>query len=177
MQGTYTYDPKAGTLLDAGTHTLTVTFVPANTNYLTVSTNVQIVVNKADLGDKFSWGDPTLDILTYGDTFTVKNIHYTTTVPGTVTTDPDMLNTQPNAGEYPLTLTFTPDSNNYNPAIAERTLIVNKATPVISWDTPVRAEKGTQFAKSATATGVFGENVEGDFVYNPPFDSLENQFL
>ncbi len=169
LQGTYTYDPKAGTLLDAGTHTLTVTFVPANTNYLTVSTNVQLVVNKADLDDKFSWGDPTLDILTYGDTFTVKNIHYTTTVPGTVTTDPDMLNTQPNAGEYPLTLTFTPDSNNYNPAIAERTLIVNKATPVISWDTPVRAEKGTQFAKSATATGVFGENVEGDFVYNPPF--------
>ncbi|MBQ7589615.1 MAG: hypothetical protein IJU47_02890, partial [Verrucomicrobia bacterium] len=177
LTGTFTYDPAAGTILDAGTHTLNVTFVPDNPNYLEATATVEIVVNKADLtDDQFSWGDPTLDTLTYGDEFTTDNIHYTTTFAGTITTDPDMLDTYPNAGEYPLTLTFTPDNQNYNPAVADRTLIVKKATPVIEWETPDRVEKGTQFARNATAAGIeipnapaagAREDVEGDFVYDP----------
>jgi hypothetical protein len=46
LAGTYTYSPVAGTILAAGTHTLSVTFVPTNTNYATQSATVQLTVNQ-----------------------------------------------------------------------------------------------------------------------------------
>ena len=174
LQGTFTYTPAEGTILDAGTHTLNVTFVPDNPNYLEATAIVEIVVNKADLTpDQFSWGDPTLDTLTYGDEFTSDNIYHATTFAGMITTDPDMLDTYPNAGEYPLTLTFTPDNQNYNPAIADRILFVNKATPIVVWDSLAPITYGTQLSSdhlNAEFTWTIdGTNVvvEGTPVYAP----------
>src|ERR1700722_15048594 len=46
LAGTFTYNPPATTVLTAGTHTLSVTFVPADPTYATQSTTVQIVVNQ-----------------------------------------------------------------------------------------------------------------------------------
>ncbi len=46
LAGTFTYTPAATTVLTAGTHTLSVTFVPTNPTYATQSTTVQIVVNQ-----------------------------------------------------------------------------------------------------------------------------------
>jgi hypothetical protein len=46
LLGTFTYNPVAGTLLTAGTHTLSVTFVPNDPTYATQSTTVQLTVNQ-----------------------------------------------------------------------------------------------------------------------------------
>ncbi len=46
LAGTFTYNPAATTVLTAGTHTLSVTFVPADPTYATQSTTVQILVNQ-----------------------------------------------------------------------------------------------------------------------------------
>ena len=50
VPGTFTYSPPAGTVLTAGTHTLTATFTPADTtNYTsggTVSTQITVVLPK-----------------------------------------------------------------------------------------------------------------------------------
>ena len=46
LAGTFTYTPAATTVLTAGTHTLSVTFVPTDPTYATQSTTVQIVVNQ-----------------------------------------------------------------------------------------------------------------------------------
>jgi hypothetical protein len=46
LAGIFTYNPAAGTVLTAGTHTLSVTFVPTDPTYATQSTTVQIVVNQ-----------------------------------------------------------------------------------------------------------------------------------
>src|SRR5262249_40341850 len=47
MQGSFVYDPPAGTVLDAGTHTLSVTFTPNDTtNYNTATKSVSITVFK-----------------------------------------------------------------------------------------------------------------------------------
>jgi hypothetical protein len=45
--GTYTYTPAKGTVLSAGTQTLSVTFNPNNPLYGNVTTTVQLVVNQA----------------------------------------------------------------------------------------------------------------------------------
>jgi hypothetical protein len=50
VAGTFTYAPEAGTVLGAGTQTLSVTFTPANTSkYSPATATVQLVVNKAVL--------------------------------------------------------------------------------------------------------------------------------
>jgi hypothetical protein len=46
LAGTFTYNPVAGAILTAGTHTLSVTFVPTDPTYATQSTTVQLVVNQ-----------------------------------------------------------------------------------------------------------------------------------
>jgi len=50
IEGTFAYDPAAGTVLHAGTHTLTVTFTPADTvNWSSQTAQVQLTVDKATL--------------------------------------------------------------------------------------------------------------------------------
>jgi hypothetical protein len=47
IAGTFAYSPAAGTILSAGTHTLSVTFTPTDrVNYSVVSGSVSLVVNK-----------------------------------------------------------------------------------------------------------------------------------
>jgi hypothetical protein len=46
LAGTFTYNPVAGAILTAGTHTLSVTFVPTDPTYATQSTTVQLLVNQ-----------------------------------------------------------------------------------------------------------------------------------
>ena len=45
--GTFIYTPAAGTILPAGTNTLSVIYTPSNANYATQTATVQLVVNKA----------------------------------------------------------------------------------------------------------------------------------
>ena len=48
VEGTFTYNPVAGTLLPVGTQTLSVSFVPTDaTDYTNATASVQLVVNKA----------------------------------------------------------------------------------------------------------------------------------
>jgi outer membrane protein OmpA-like peptidoglycan-associated protein len=44
--GTFTYTPSSGTLLNAGTRTLSVTFTPESTNFAIATTTVALVVNQ-----------------------------------------------------------------------------------------------------------------------------------
>ena len=57
LAGTYVYTPAAGTVLGAGTQTLSVTFTPQNALYATQTATVQLVVNKA--AAVLTWPTPT----------------------------------------------------------------------------------------------------------------------
>ncbi|MBP5760332.1 MAG: hypothetical protein J6W90_03020, partial [Verrucomicrobia bacterium] len=48
VNGTFTYTPAAGTILDAGTQTLSVVFTPSDQSQKSISSNVLLTVNKAD---------------------------------------------------------------------------------------------------------------------------------
>ena len=69
------------------------------------------------------------------------------------------------AGSQTLSVTFTPtDTTTYNSATKTVTLVVNKATPVITWATPASVYTGTTLSSTqlnATAS------VAGTFVYTP----------
>jgi MBG domain-containing protein len=72
-----------------------------------------------------------------------------------------------NAGVYDVVATL--DNPNYEAPQATGTLTINKATPVISWS-PASINSTTPLGLSqlnATAVGVDGSSVPGEFVYTP----------
>ena len=60
--GTFVYTPAAGTVLNAGTNTLSVTFTPDNSNYAVETTTVQLTVTQDPT--VITWPTPTP--ITYG---------------------------------------------------------------------------------------------------------------
>lgn len=103
VPGTFAYSPKAGTILKAGSQTLTVTFTPSNTSaYNNATASVTLQVNQAK--------PPILWVplpLVYGTPLGVLQLDALTLVPGTfVYTPPAGTILQP--GEHTLSAVFTP---------------------------------------------------------------------
>jgi hypothetical protein len=92
------------------------------------------------------------------------------TVPGTYTYTPDAGTIEP-VGTDTLDVSFTPTNTAaYTSATGSTTLVVNKATPVITWPTPTPVTVGTVLSGTqldATAATPQGAALAGNFVYNP----------
>jgi hypothetical protein len=162
VAGAFTYTPAVGILLTAGTHTLSVTFTPADTtDYTTATATVLLVVNQA--APAISWATPAP--ITYGTALSAAQLNAASNVAGTFVYNP-AAGTMLNAGTQILSTTFTPaDTTDYSTAIATVTLTVNQAASVISWATPAPIAYGTALSSTqldATA------NVPGTFAYTPP---------
>ena len=161
VAGTFVYSPAAGTVLGAGTQTLSVTFTPNDTtDYTTATATVQLTVNQAT--PTITWSSPSP--ITYGTALSGTQLDATASVPGTFTYTP-AAGTVLGAGSQSLSVTFTPsDTTDYTTATGGTTLTVNKATPTISWATPAAIAYGTALSGTqldATAS------VSGTFVYTP----------
>ncbi|MGC2325109.1 MAG: choice-of-anchor D domain-containing protein [Candidatus Sulfotelmatobacter sp.] len=160
--GAFTYTPAAGTVLTAGSHTLSVTFTPTdNTDYTTATATVLLVVKQA--APTISWATPAP--ITYGTALSALQLNAAASVAGTFVYNP-AAGTVLNAGTQMLSATFTPtDSTDYSTAAATVPLVVNQAASVISWATPAPITYGTPLSSAqldATA------NIPGTFVYAPP---------
>ena len=160
VAGTFVYSPAAGTVLSAGTQTLSVTFTPTDTvNYTTASRTVSLTVNKAT--PAVTWATPAA--ITYGTPLSSTQLNASTTVAGTFVYSPSagVLS----AGTHTLSVTFTPtDTTNYNNALATVSLTVNKATPAITWATPAAITYGTPLSSTQLNAST---TVAGTFVYSP----------
>jgi MBG domain (YGX type)/Chitobiase/beta-hexosaminidase C-terminal domain/FG-GAP-like repeat/Abnormal spindle-like microcephaly-assoc'd, ASPM-SPD-2-Hydin/NHL repeat len=159
--GTFAYTPAAGTVLKAGAQTLCVTFTPTDTTDYTTSTNcVSILVNRAT--PAITWANPAP--ISYGTALGSTQLDATASVAGTFAYTP-AAGTVLKAGSQTLSVTFTPtDTADYTTATATATLMVNKATPVITWAPPTAITYGTALGSTqldATAS------VAGTFVYTP----------
>jgi hypothetical protein len=161
IPGTIVYDPPAGTILTAGTRTLTATFTPNDTaNYNTVSGTVSLTVLKA--APTVTWSAPSN--ITYGTTLGATQLNASASVAGTFTYSP-AAGTVLNTGTQTLTASFTPtDSANYNTASGTVSMTVVKATPTITWSTPSSITYGT--ALGATQLNA-SSSVAGTFTYSP----------
>ena len=164
VPGSFVYSPAAGTLLQAGTQKLTVTFTPSDTvTYKTVTSSVQLMVTPAT--PVITWAP--LSPIQEGRALGAAQLNATANVPGTLSYSPAMGTVLP-AGTQQLTATFTPsDTTDYKPITAQDSLTITAAAPsapAITWNTPASIQYGTALSNvqlDATAS------VPGNFIYSP----------
>ncbi len=164
VAGSLVYTPSIGTVLNAGANqVLSVSFTPTDmANYNIANKTVQLTVNKAN--PIIIWANPAP--ITYGTQLTSTQLSATASVSGVLTYTP-LAGTVLNAGANQiLSVNFTPiDAANYNSITnLQRLITVNKATPVISWPTPLPIKVGV--ALSATQLNATS-TVPGSFTYTP----------
>ncbi len=149
VPGSFVYNPVAGTTLATGTDTLSVTFTPTDsTDYNTATKSVSLLVNPAAKSTPvITWATPTA--ITYGTQLSTTQLDAKASVPGSFVYSPATGSTL-TAGTHSLSVTFTPtDTTTYNTATATVSLLVNKATPTITWATPASITLGTKLSGDA----------------------------
>jgi xyloglucan-specific exo-beta-1,4-glucanase len=130
--GTFTYTPTAGTVLVAGTHSLSVAFTPTDTTKVLSGTKTNtITVNKAT--PTITWNTPAP--VSVGTALSATQLNATATfgganVPGTFAYTPVSGTVMSAGGQLGLSVTFTPtDAADYNSANATVSLSVTGGTP------------------------------------------------
>jgi hypothetical protein len=164
--GTFAYTPAAGTVLTAGTQTLSATFTPADTtDYTTATSMVSIIVGKAT--PVITWTNP--GSITYGTALSGAQLDASSTVAGTFAYTP-AAGTILTAGTQTLSVTLTPtDTTDYATATTSVTIMVGKATPVITWANPASIAYGTPLTATQLSAAA---NVAGTFLYAPAAGSI-----
>jgi hypothetical protein len=168
VPGTFAYSEPIGTVLDAGSQTLSATFTPTNAkDYGTAAASVTLVVKQAV--PVLVW--PTPVAIVYGTPLSSTQLDATANVPGTFSYSQSP-GTVFGAGPHNLSVTFTPTNTlDFIAASASQSLQVNQANPMLVWATPGPIPYGTALSSAqldATA------NVPGVFSYSEPLGALLN---
>jgi surface antigen len=169
VPGTFVYTPALGTVLPAGSDTLSVTFTPTDaTDYASTTMTESITVGKAT--PTVTWPAPSA--ITYGMALSNTQLNATATVAGTFVYTPPV-GALLNAGiGQTLSVTFTPaNQTDYSTATARVSITVLKATPVIAWSNPANIPYGAALGGAqlnATAS------VPGTYAYTPPAGTVLN---
>jgi len=134
VSGSFTYSPALGTVLPAGTSTLTASFTPADTTtYNTATATVSLVVNASGkINPVITWAKP--QPIIFGTGLSAQQLNATANVPGTFTyslTLGTVLQHGPPARVLSCTFTRT-DTSTYNIVTATTTIDVWK-TQLITW--------------------------------------------
>lgn len=180
VDGSFTYDEDGtaineGDLLDAGTHTITVTFNPSSSNYASNTKSIDLVVNK--FKPTVTWNTTAL-IITYGDT--LKEDDFVATVDekysdkGSISYSEDIRGVL-NAGQHTITATFQPTDNNFDTCKVNAVVMVNKATPSIVWSNSTEdmtLTYGTELSATQLNATV-SNNDEGSIVYTESNDTIK----
>jgi hypothetical protein len=151
------YSPVSGTVLAAGTQTLSLTFTPTSTtDYSTATDSVTLVVNKAT--PVITWANPSA--ITYGTALSATQLDATASVAGTFLYAPTAGNV-PTGGSDTLSVTFTPtNTTDYSTATKSVTLTVNQFTPTVTitkTTNPTGIDAGTLTLTATVAgTGTVG---------------------
>ncbi len=174
--GALTYTQPSGSLLDAGTRTLTV-MAAETENYFAASNSVSLIVNKGI--QTIAWDTPMA--IVYGTKLSADQFNATAigvtggSAPGALTYGQaigDLLN----AGSKILTVTAA-ETDNYLAASGSVTLLVNKAAQEIHWMTPAGIVYGTKLSSeqlNAMASGVAGGSAPGALTYGQAIGDLLN---
>ena len=161
VDGTFVYNPAAGTILPVGTHPLHVDFTPSDPATYTIA-SADVTINVLKSTPTITWSKPA-DI-TSGTALSSTQLNAVASVPGTFVYNPAAGTILP-VGTHPLHVDFTPsDPATYTTASADVTINVLKSTPTITWSKPADITSGT--ALSSTQLNAVA-SVPGTFVYNP----------
>ncbi len=162
VPGRFDYSPAPGEVLPPGTHTLSVTFTPADSaNYATAQATV--VAHCGQSQRLPSNGRRPIRLRTARSSAPRNSVPWPS-VPGTFEYNPG-LGAVLAAGEHKLSAVFTPaDTLAYSTSQTAASLTVTKATPAITWPAPDPIAQGAAIGATqlnATAT------VPGSFAYTP----------
>ena len=161
VAGTIAYSPAAGTVLNAGSQTLTAAFTPTDAaNYTTASKTVSLAVNAAAPTLALTCDEVTYDGNPHTCSGAATGLNGVT-VAGTWVFNPA---SQTGVGSYAVTGTFTSTDSNYTSGTASGSLIIDKATPTVIWAAPPAITYGTALSAlqlNATST------TPGSFTYSP----------
>ncbi len=126
VAGTFTYSPAMGTVLQPGSHTLSVIFTPTDTtDYTTASGTTTVEVTKAT--PTITWAAPAS--IVYGTALTEAQLDATASVPGTFTYSPPPGTVLAAGNNQTLSVTFTPtNSADYTTASDGTTINVTPKT-------------------------------------------------
>jgi hypothetical protein len=154
VPGRFIYNPPAGTVLDGGSHILSVHFVPTDkAHYQKVDAQVSLTVLKAT--PQLSWANPA-DIL-YGETLSSEQLNATASIPGTFTYSPPA-DTVLQPGTQTLSVTFTPDDvadfNSVNATVQINVIKPAPPTLTLPPDITTEAENHAGANVSFTASAV-----------------------
>lgn len=150
VAGTFAYTPAAGTVLKAGTQTLSVTFTPTDIKtYSAATASVKLTVNQAS--PTITWATPAA--ITTGTALSATQLDATANVPGTFMYNPAVA-TVLSAGTQQLTAVFSPsDTTDYSSATAHTSLTVGPVSgPVPPTPPPPTIGPGTIYPISAGAS-------------------------
>jgi hypothetical protein len=164
--GALSYDPPAGRVLGAGTHTLKVTAAETS-NFNATSKEVSITVNKAE--QAISWSDP--DSITYDTPLGAAQLNATRTKgDGALTYSPAAGATLP-VGTHALKVTAA-ETANYKAASAEVSITVNKVNQEIAWNDPAPITYGTPLSETQLNASL--AKGDGALTYSPAAGELLN---
>ena len=160
-EGTLVYTPGPGYVLPVGTHSLWVTFTPADSSgYAPQQASVTIVVAKGT--PAISW--PTPAKIVYGTALDETQLNASAQVPGKFEYSPAAGEMLP-PGMHTLSVTFTPaDTANYSTGQATVSVTVAKAKSAIHWPAPAPIVYGTQLSNAQLCARA---SVPGSFEYKP----------
>jgi Flp pilus assembly CpaE family ATPase len=165
IAGSFVYTPGPQYVLPVGTHTLWVTFTPADAEGRPQQAAVSILVVKAT--PVLSW--PTPDEIAGGTALDETQLNASAPVPGKFEYSPaagEVLH----RGTHTLKVTFTPDdTENYTTAEATATITVAKINSVIEWSAPAPIAYGELLS---TAQLCATASVPGTFEYNPALGAV-----
>jgi hypothetical protein len=160
--GSFTYTPAAGTVLAAGSRTLSVTFTPTDSaDYSAVTATVALQIYKAT--PPVTWTTPAP--ITYGTSLGAAQLNATASIPGSFVYTPAS-GTLLNAGPQQLSVVFTPtDTANYGAGTAAVTLAVTKRALTVTAasvaktygsENPPFTASFTGFVNGDTTAGITG---------------------
>jgi hypothetical protein len=164
------------TVLPVGTYSIAVAFTSTDPSYTNTQTTANYGVTQSSL--TITW--PSASAITYGQTLASSNL-----IGGSAksaTTNATVLGgftfasplTAPLAGLQSESVTFTPsDSTDYAPVTSSISVVVNKATPTITWPTASAITSGQTLASSTLTGGsakspITSATVLGNFTFTNP---------
>jgi hypothetical protein len=140
----YTYSPGVGTVLAAGTHTLTVTFTSSDfINFSSTPTQKTVTLEVLPQTLQTTWSTPAA--ITYGTALSSTQLNASSSISGLTFTYNPSASTVLEAGTHPLNVTVSGNPN-YTSATLTRNLTVNKAPSTLSF--------------SSTSSGAVGDSIE-----------------
>ena len=172
VPGKFTYSPGIGSVLDAGTNTLSVLFIPENTadysnsiaTVTLVVSNAPLTVIAADADRVYGQANPPLTGEITGLTNN-DNINATYIATAGLSAEPETY------AIVPVLVDPENRQTNYNVTLINGVLTVAVATPTVLWTNPASITYGAALGSNQLNAAA---NVPGDFAYYPTNGTVLN---